>query len=113
MPKKKLYNSNGIVYSTDPGFELSREDESRPSLPAAEQRLTIVLDRKHRGGKVVSLISGFEMTETEIENIARQLKSVCGSGGSAKDGEVIIQGDHREKILQWLLKNGYKKTKKM
>ncbi len=78
-----------------------------------EQLLKIVLDKKHRGGKVVSIIKGFDMKETEINAMAKKLKSFCGTGGSAKDNEIIIQGDHREKILQWLLKNGYSKSRKI
>lgn len=113
MPKKKLYNKGGIVYSTAEDFTSFEENESEEFLPAGEQMLKIVLDKKHRGGKVVSIIKGFAMKETEIEAMAKKLKSFCGSGGSVKDNEIIIQGDHREKILQWLLKNGYRKTKKI
>ena len=113
MPKKKLYNKGGIVYSTADNFNSFEEKESEEFLPADEQLLKIVLDKKHRGGKVVSIIKGFAMKETEIESMAKKLKSFCGSGGSAKDNEIIIQGDHREKILQWLLKNGYSKSTKI
>ena len=113
MPKKKLYNKGGIVYSTADNFNSFEENESEEFLPAGEQLLKIVLDKKHRGGKVVSIIKGFAMKETEIETMAKKLKSFCGSGGSAKDNEIIIQGDHREKILQWLLKNGYSKSTKI
>lgn len=113
MSKKKLYNSSGIVYSTEPGFKFEEEDDNVESLAAAEQLLTIVLDKKHRGGKIVTLVAGFKMKSEEVDAIAKQLKTFCGSGGSAKDNEVIIQGDHREKILQWLLKNGYKRSKKI
>jgi len=72
-----------------------------------------VLDKKHRGGKVVSIIKDFSMKEDEIELLGKKLKTFCGSGGSVKDNEIIIQGDHREKILQWLLKNGYSKARKI
>ena len=113
MPKKKLYNNPGIVYSTAENFTYGNEEENEEFLPANEQTLQIVLDKKHRCGKVVSIIKGFAMKETEIEEIAKKLKSLCGTGGSVKDNEVIIQGDHREKILQWLLKNGYSKSRKI
>ena len=113
MAKKKLYNTNGIVYSTAPDFNFSDENESVESLPSNEQLLTVVLDKKHRGGKVVSIIKGFSMKENEIEALAKQLKSFCGSGGSAKDNEIIIQGDHREKILLWLVRKGYSKARKI
>jgi translation initiation factor 1 len=113
MAKKKLYNMGGIVYSTAPDFNLPIEKDFAESLSPNEQSLTIVIDKKHRGGKTVSIIKGFSMKANEIEDIAKQLKSFCGTGGSAKDNEIIIQGDQREKILQWLLKNGYSKTKKI
>jgi len=113
MPKKKLYKKGVIVYSTAENFNSSDEDDTEEFLPPDEQLLKIVLDKKHRGGKVVSIIKGFEMKETEIEAMAKKLKSFCGSGGSAKDNEIIIQGDHRDKILQWLLKNGYSKSRKI
>jgi len=113
MGKKKLYNMGGIVYSTEPDFNFSKENEAAESLPRGEQLLTIIVDKKHRGGKTVSIIKGFSMKENEIEDISKQLKSFCGSGGSAKDNEIMIQGDHREKILQWLLKNGFTRSKKI
>ena len=113
MPKKKLYRNGGIVYSTAENFEEKNEEENQESLPANEQVLKIVLDKKHRGGKVVSIIKGFIMKDAEIEEIAKKLKTFCGTGGSAKDDEILIQGDHREKILQWLLKNGYSKSRKI
>ncbi len=113
MPKKKLYKKGGIVYSTAENFNSFNEEDTENFLPPAEQGLKIVLDKKHRGGKVVSIIKGFAMKETEIEGMAKKLKSFCGSGGSAKDNEIIIQGDHREKILQWLLNNGYRKSRKI
>jgi translation initiation factor 1 len=113
MAKKKLYNSGGIVYSNAPDFQPSDEEETEDFLSPNQQLLTVLLDKKHRGGKVVSIIKGFAMKEDEIEVIAKKLKAFCGSGGSAKDNEIIIQGDHREKILQWLLKNGYSKARKI
>lgn len=113
MAKKKLYNSSGIVYSTAPDFQPPSDEETENFLSPNQQLLTVLLDKKHRGGKVVSIIKGFAMKEDEIEVIAKKLKAFCGSGGSAKDNEIIIQGDHREKILQWLLKSGYSKARKI
>jgi translation initiation factor 1 len=113
MANKKLYNTGGIVYSTATDFNFTNEEEPVESLALGEQLLKIVLDKKHRGGKVVSIITGFAMKENEIELIAKELKNFCGAGGSAKDNEIIIQGDHREKILQWLVKKGYSKTRKI
>jgi translation initiation factor 1 len=113
MPKKKLYNSGGIVYSTAENFSFSKEEELKNSLAPDEQLLKVVLDKKHRAGKVVSIIKGFSMKDDEIESVAKKLKAFCGSGGSVKDDEIIIQGDHREKILQWLLKNNFTKSRKI
>lgn len=112
MSKKKLYNENGIVYSTASDFKLTNESEPQDTLPPGQQLLKIKLDTKHRGGKTVSIVSGFQMLEKDVEALAKQLKSFCGSGGSVKENEVIIQGDHRDKILQWLIKNGYSKSRK-
>ena len=113
MAKKKLSNKGGIVYSTAPDFNFPKEKKWDESLPKNEQLLKIKLDKKHRAGKVVTIVDGFVMKEEEIENVAKQLKNFCGSGGSAKNNEIIIQGDHRDKILQWLVKNGYTKSKKI
>lgn len=113
MSKKKLYKKGGIVYSTAGDFNSFDEENTEEFLPPDEQLLKVVLDKKHRGGKVVSIIKGFCMKEAEIEAMAKKLKSFCGTGGSVKDNEIIIQGDHREKILQWLLKNGYSKSTKI
>lgn len=113
MAKKKLYNKTGIVYSTSSDFTFEKEEENVESLPPNEQLLKVILDQKHRGGKTVSIVSGFVMKEEEITGLAKQLKSFCGSGGSAKDNEIIIQGDHRDKIVQWLVKNDYTKTRKI
>jgi translation initiation factor 1 len=113
MPKKKLYNSDGIVYSTADNFGVSKNEEREDFLSPDEQLLTVILDKKQRAGKVVSIIKGFSMKQNDIEVLAKKLKAFCGSGGSAKDNEIMIQGDHREKIFQWLLKNGFNKTRKI
>lgn len=108
--KKKL-NSSGIVYSTDPGFK-EEVEENQVDLPASEQMVLVKLDRKQRAGKTVTLVEGFEMSDEKIEQLAKQLKNICGTGGSAKNGEIIIQGDHKEKIFNWLQKQGFTKVKK-
>jgi translation initiation factor 1 len=113
MSKKKRATENGIVYSTNPEFEIREEsEESITTLAPADQRLTVRLETKHRAGKAVSLVKGFVGTESDLEDLGKKLKNFCGTGGSVKDGEVIIQGDQREKILQWLIKNQYTKTRK-
>jgi len=103
---------NGIVYSTDANLK-PEEKTGQETLPFDEQLLKVRLDAKHRGGKLVTLIEGFEGTEAALETLSKQLKSFCATGGSVKNGEIIIQGDNREKIFQWLFKTGYKRTKKV
>jgi translation initiation factor 1 len=110
---KKIKSFSGLVYSTDPNFKIAEEEiEEQQTLPANEQKLTIKLDTKHRAGKAVTLITGFIGKENDIEELGKKLKSFCGTGGSVKDGEIIVQGDNREKIKQWLHKNGYKTSNK-
>lgn len=113
MQKKKLYNTDGIVYSTDSNFSAEQKTKEEITLPANEQMLRVKLDAKHRGGKVVTLIDGFSGTEADLEKLGKELKAYCATGGSAKNREIIIQGDNREKVFQWLIKNGFKKTKKI
>ena len=112
MSKKKT-NSSGIVYSTDPGFRI--EDESTPeqTLPPKQQKLRVSLDTKQRAGKAVTLVTGFIGTTDDLEALGKQLKTHCGTGGSAKDGEIIVQGDQREKITSWLVNKGYSSTKRI
>ena len=112
MNKKNKPDSRGYVYSTDPGFSFKQEEENIETLLPAKQILRIRLDTKHRGGKAVTLIQGFIGKENDLEELGKKLKNFCGTGGSAKDGEIIIQGDQRDKVVQWLLKNGYTNSKK-
>ncbi len=105
MSKKKKLN---VVYSTNPNFEYSTDgDEEQETLLPARQNLKVWLDKKQRGGKVVSLIQGFVGTADDLKELGSELKSLCGVGGTAKDGEIIIQGDHRDKIVAYLHKKGY------
>jgi len=113
MAKKIKPDSTGFVYSTNPDFDFGHGAENQDTLPAADQRLKIRLDTKHRAGKAVTLIEGFAGQEQDLEELGKKLKAFCGTGGSAKNSEIIVQGDHREKVLQWLLKNGYSKSKKI
>jgi translation initiation factor 1 len=113
MTAKKYNSLSAFVYSTNPDFKPEDADEQPVATVApAQQVLRIRLETKHRGGKAVSLVSGFQGTETDLEQLGKQLKTICGTGGTVKDGDIIIQGDHRDKMLQWLQKNGYIKTKK-
>ena len=110
MSKNKV-NTTGIVFSTNPNFTIDEEKEIIQTISKSEQKLIIILDKKQRAGKIVTLIKGFIGSEEYLEKLGKQIKTTCGTGGSVKDGEIIIQGDHKQKIHQWLLKNGYQKSK--
>lgn len=101
-----------VVYSTNPDFkyENGNEDE-QDTLPKEKQQLRISLDKRNRKGKAVTLITGFIGTIEDLEDLGKFLKVKCGVGGSAKDGEIIIQGDFRNKILELLQKEGYAKSR--
>ena len=103
--KKRL----GVVYSTNPDFkyEEERTEEAETPVPSA-QRLTVSIDRRNRGGKQVTLVTGFTGREEDLAELGRTLKIKCGVGGSAKDGEITIQGDFRDKVTELLVKMGYK-----
>ncbi len=98
----------GMVYSTNPDFEYRTDEvEEEATLPPARQQLRVWLDRKQRGGKVVTLVRGFVGTADDLAELARMLKTRCGVGGAAKDGEIIIQGDHRDRVVALLTAAGY------
>lgn len=111
MAKNKS-DQNGFVFSTNPDFKFESGNGQQDTLPPAQQRLRIQLETKHRGGKTASVILGFTGADADLQELAKKLKSFCGTGGNAKDGEIIIQGDHRDKLLQWFQKNGYTQAKK-
>lgn len=108
MSKKHKPDARGFVYSTDPSFSFESENEAAETLPPQQQKLRIRLDTKQRAGKAVTLIIGFIGKLEDLEDLGKKLKAFCGTGGSAKDGEIIVQGDQREKVGQWLTKQGYK-----
>ncbi len=113
MSKKKA-GRDGIIYSTDPNFGLHSEGEARAqATPAKLQPLRIRLDSRQRAGKSVTLVEGFSGSTEDRETLGKQLKTFCGTGGAVKDGQIIVQGDQRDKVLAWLLKNGYTAAKKI
>ena len=101
----------GVMYSTNPDFEFDFDEQIIETLPHEKQNLKVQLDKKARAGKQVTLITGFVGAEEDLENLSKKLKNLCGCGGSIKDGEVILQGDFREKIMTWLLAQNYKVKK--
>lgn len=108
MNKKNKPDARGFVYSTDPNFKFESDEESeQKTLAPSSQKLKVALDTKQRAGKAVTLVHGFEGTEDDLNDLGKKLKNYCGTGGSVKDGQIIIQGDQREKVKQWLLKNSY------
>lgn len=114
MQKKKKPNSNAFVFSTDPNFKFEEErEEIQETLLQDKQKLKVILDKKQRAGKAVTLVENFIGKEEDLDALGKKLKNFCGTGGSVKEGRIIIQGDQREKVLQWLLTNNYKSTKKV
>ncbi|HTO37719.1 MAG TPA: translation initiation factor [Brumimicrobium sp.] len=106
---KKNNNRIGVVYSTNTDFNYDEEnDEEQETLPNAEQMLRVSIDRKQRKGKEVTLVAGFVGTEEDLKDLAKVLKSTCGVGGTAKDGDILIQGNFRDKIMDRLNSLGYK-----
>lgn len=111
MAKNKSAGS-GIVYSTDPSFKTEEEIIAENTLPAHEQLLKIKLETKQRAGKAVTIVDGFVGAAADAEALGKKLKTFCGTGGSVKDNQILVQGDNRDKILQWLLKNSFSKAKR-
>ena len=111
---KKIVSNSPYVYSTNPRFTAFDEPSTgHEVLPAGEQKIKVRLETKHRAGKAVTLVQQFSGTEEQMETVGKQLKSFCGTGGVVKNGEIIVQGDSRDKVLQWLHKNGYMKAVKI
>lgn len=102
----------GVMYSTNPDFQYNTgNEEEEETLPKEKQLLRIALDKRNRGGKAVTLVTGFRGTTSDLEALGKFLKVKCGVGGSAKDGEIIVQGDLRPKVLEILQKEGYVKSR--
>jgi translation initiation factor 1 len=105
--KKNKDGRSAYVYSTDPEFQYGENRQDEATLSPAEQQLKVSLETKHRAGKTVTLIKGFIGKEEDLADLGKLLKGHCGTGGAAKDGEIILQGDHREKVKSWLKSHGY------
>ena len=103
--KKRL----GVVYSTNPDFTYEEDAAQQPQTPAPDkQRLIVTIDRSHRAGKQVTLVKGFVGTDEDLSSLGKSLKQRCGVGGTAKDGEITLQGDLRDKVCALLTEMGYK-----
>jgi len=106
--KKKVYS--GVIYSTDPDYNFIEEHQSEEGevLLPKQQDLRVMLDRKQRAGKAVTLVTGFRGSENDLDSLGKTLKQRCGVGGSVKDGVILIQGDFRKRVIELLLAAGYK-----
>lgn len=112
MGKKNKKNRSGFVFSTNPDFEYNHEEEpSEETLSPTQQKLRVMIDRKQRKGKEVTLVVGFIGNDDDLKDLGKLLKSKCGVGGSVKNGEIIIQGNQKDKVVKLLLENGYSQTK--
>jgi translation initiation factor 1 len=111
MSKKNKSQSSPLVYSTDPNYLPPSDEENIETLDPANQPLRVILETKHRAGKTVTIVYGFVGKDEDMNALGKLLKNHCGTGGSVKDGEIIIQGDHRQKVFQFLKQKGYLKTK--
>ena len=102
----------GVVYSTNPDYEYSDDSqEEADTLPKNQQKLRLNMERAGRGGKTVTLVKGFVGSDEDINSLCKLLKQKCGVGGSVKDGEIIIQGDHRQRLIEILKKEGFCQAK--
>jgi translation initiation factor 1 len=112
MKKNDWKERLNVVYSTNPDFKYETEEEPEAeTLPRQQQRLHVTIEKKGRGGKTVTVVTGFTGTEDDLKELGRMLKSKCGVGGSVKDGEVLIQGELKQRVIELLKAEGYSQTK--
>lgn len=111
MAKKKVKTKGNIVYSTNKDFDFTLPQEQEETLPPQQQNLKVLISKKGRGGKTVTLVAGFQGSEEDLQSLGKTLKNKCGVGGSVKEGEILLQGDHRDKVMEVLQKEGYKAKK--
>ncbi|HEY9178240.1 MAG TPA: translation initiation factor [Flavipsychrobacter sp.] len=113
MSKKNKGRADGLVYSTNQDFynDFGEEQQDAETLPKNKQKLRVKLDSKQRAGKLVTLVEGYTGTDDDLKTLGKDIKTKCGTGGSVKDGLIIIQGDYKEKIIGWLRDWGYTLTK--
>ncbi|MDI9319943.1 MAG: translation initiation factor [Phycisphaerales bacterium] len=113
MSKNKHSRPDGLIYSTNKGFfnDYQADNDEQKTLAKDKQKLRVQLDSKQRAGKVVTAVSGFVGTDEDCEALGKQLKTKCGTGGSVKEGLILVQGDYKTKIIAWLMDWGYKNTK--
>ena len=112
MNKNDWKERLNIVYSTNPDFSYDiADEEEQETLPKNCQKLRVRIEKNHRGGKTVTIVTGFVGTEADLKELGKMLKTKCGVGGSAKDGELLIQGEFKEKVVELLKKEGYTQTK--
>lgn len=110
---KKNNPRASIIYSTNPNFSYDEEIEETKTLENQQQQLKVFIDRKQRKGKSVTIVSGFIGNENDLQELSKALKTKCGVGGNAKDGEILIQGELKDKVFDLLINLGFSKTKKI
>lgn len=111
MTKKKLNSFSGLVFSTNPDMMKEEEPEIQYTPAPKEQKLRVRIEKKQRAGKTVTIVDGFSGSDDDFTDLGKKLKTKCGAGGSAKDGEILIQGDYKDKVITWLKEWGYIQTK--
>ena len=112
MKKNDWKDRLGMVYSTNPDFQFVTDDEPEAeTLPKSQQRLRVRIEKNGRGGKTATIIAGFIGSEADLKVLGKWLKGRLGVGGSAKDGEVLVQGDFKQRVIDLLKADGYTQTK--